>query len=122
MTDNLFIEIEKFNHWAQSQFGESQDEIGGEWECNYENWSDIYQSFESFIATTNPKTLTSAQKNSLLYIIARDNETEYLANILNDDFLLILTEQSITNGKKDDKWQLAVQLYKLADKQKAKHF
>lgn len=119
MADKIFIEIEKFNNWAQSQFGESQDEIGGEWECNYENWSDIYHSFEDFIATTNPNTLTDNQKNNLLYIIARDNETEYLASILDDNFLSILTEQSITNGQRDDKWQLAVQLYKLADKQKA---
>lgn len=119
MNDNLFIEIEKFNNWAQSHFGKQQDKIGGEWECNYENWSDIYQSFEKFITTTNPNTLTDDQKNNLLYIIARDNETEYLASILNDAFLITLTEQSITNGKKDDKWQLAVQLYKVADKQKA---
>ena len=122
MTDKIFIEIEKFNNWAQTQFDKPQDEIGGEWECNYENWSDIYHSFENFIATTNPNTLTVDQKNNLLYIIARDNETEYLASILDNNFLSILTEQSIAKGQRDDKWQLEVQLYKLEDRQKALRF
>ena len=119
MTDQLFIEIDKFDTWAQSQFGKPQDDIGGEWECDYENWNNIYKSFENFIATTDRKTLTDKQKNRLLYIIARDNETEYLASILDDQLLTILTEHSIENGHRDDKWQLAIQLYKLEDKQKA---
>jgi hypothetical protein len=119
MTEQLFIEIDKFDNWAQSHFDIPQDDIGGEWECNYENWDDIYKSFETFIATYDPNSLTDNQKKRLLYIIARDNETEYLASILDDYFLVILTEQSIASGHRDDKWQLAVQLNKLTDKQKA---
>lgn len=119
MTNQLFIEINKFDNWAQSQFDLPQDDIGGEWECNYEKWDDIYKPFENFIATIDPKQLTNKQKNRLLYIIARDNESQYLSSILDDHFLTILTEQSISTGHKDDKWQLAVQLYKLTDKRKA---
>ena len=119
MTDKIFIEIEQFENWAQSKFNLPQDEIGGEWECEYENWSDIYKSFENFISTTDPNGLTDSQKNRLLYIIARDNETEYLASILDNQFLTILTEQSIAKGHREDKWLLAVQLYKLTDRQKA---
>jgi len=119
MTDQLFIEIDKFDNWAQSLFDIPQDDIGGEWECNYENWDNIYKSFESFITTVNPQSLTDDQKNRLLYIIARDNETEYLASILDNHFLTLLTEQSIKKGHRDDKWQLAVQLNKLTDRQKA---
>jgi hypothetical protein len=119
MTDKLFTEIDKFDNWAQSQFNIPQDKIGGEWECNYENWDKIYKSFEKFISLTDPQTLTNSEKQRLLYIIARDNETEYLSSILDGQFLVILTEYSIVYGHRDDKWQLAVQLHKLVDRQKA---
>jgi len=119
MTDRLFTEIDKFDLWAQSKFDIPQDEIGGEWECDYEKWEDIYKSFENFVLTTNPQILTDTQKDRLLYIIARDNESEYLSGILDNQFLTVLAEHSIFNGQRDDKWQLVVQLYKLTDKQKA---
>lgn len=119
MTDKIFTEIDKFDKWAQSQFDEPLDEVAGEWECNYENWNEIYLAFEKLMTHTHPNGLTDKQKDRLLYIIARDNETEYLSSILNDDFLLLLTEHSIIDGKKNDKWQLAIQLYRLVDRQKA---
>jgi Na+/phosphate symporter len=120
MTNQLFIEIDKFDSWAKSQFDDMpQNDIGGEWECDYEKWEDIYKSFENFVLTTDPQKLTDIQKNRLLYIIARDNEAEHLSEILSNQFLIVLSEHSISNGHRDDKWQLAIQLYKLTDKQKA---
>ena len=119
MTDKIFIEIDKFDLWAQSHFGVPQKDLRGEWECNYDYWDDIYKSFEIFIRASDPGKLTSIQKDRLLYIIARDNESEYLSNILESDFLIILAEHSLYNGSTDDKWQLATQLYKLTNKTKA---
>jgi hypothetical protein len=119
MTNQLFAEIDKFDLWAQSQFDIPQDDIGGIWECNYGHWENIYRSFEEFIQTADPNKLTSIEKDRLLYIIARDNETENLSRLLDEQFLIVLTEHSISNGRRDDKWQLAVQLHKLADKEKA---
>lgn len=119
MTNQLFIEIDKFDKWAQSEFDMPQDDIGGEWECNYDNWGFIYKSFEEFINTADPNKLTSNEKDRLLYILARDNEMENLSRILGEQFLIILAEHSISYGHRDDKWQLAVQLYKLTDKKKA---
>jgi hypothetical protein len=119
MTNQLFTEIDKFDVWAQSQFDIPQDDIGGEWECNYEHWGNIYKSFEEYIRVTDPDKLTTIEKGRLLYIIARDNEMESLARLLDEKFLLVLAEYSILNGQRDDKWQLAVQLYKLTDKEKA---
>lgn len=119
MTHRLYAEIDKFDLWAQSQFGIPQDDIGGEWECNYDDWGAIYKSFEEFIKLTNPNKLTSTEKDRLLYIIARDNEMENLSRLLDEQFLTVLTEHSISNGHRDDKWQLAVQLHKLADRTKA---
>lgn len=119
MTDPLFIEIEKFDNWARSQYDTLQDDIGGEWECNYKNWNVIYSAFENFLIHTDPNNWTENQKEQLLYIIARDNESGYLADLLNESALIILTKLAITNGQRDIKWQLAVQLYKLSDKQLA---
>lgn len=119
MNNVLFTEIDKFDKWAQSQFDIPQDDIGGEWECNYDNWESIYETFETFIKTTDPNKLTSTEKERLLYIIARDNEMENLSRLLDEQFLIVLSEYSISYGHRDDKWQLAVQLYKLTDKEKA---
>ncbi len=55
------------------------------------------------------------EKEQLLYIIARDNESEYLSDQLNETALITLTKQAIASGHRDDKWQLAIQLYKLSD-------
>ena len=120
--NQLFIEIDKFDQWAKAQFNIPQDEIGGEWECNYDNWTGIYQAFEKFLAITSAESLTQNQKERILYIIARDNDAGYLAGILNEPFLIELTEQAINNGSRDNKWQLAIQLYKLSDRQKALDF
>jgi len=119
MSNQLFVEIEKFDQWAQSWSDVPQDERGGEWECGYKNWRSIYDSFDEFVRKTDPKSLTSAVKERLLYIIARDNEIERLSKLLDESFLVVLTEHSILYGHRDDKWQLAVQLYKLADRSKA---
>ena len=115
----LFVEIDKFDLWAKSLYDIPQDDIGGVWEVDYEKWEDIYKSFENFILITDPQKLTDIQKGRLLYIIARDNDAMYLSSILNDRFLTVLAEHSTSNGHRDDKWQLAIQLYKLTDKQKA---
>ena len=119
MKNQLFTEIDKFDLWAQSNFDIPQDDIGGEWECDYNSWEAIYKSFEEFIMVTDPNKLSSIEKDKLLYIIARDNEPENLAELLDEQYLIVLAEHSISNGKKDDKWQLAVQLYKLRDREKA---
>lgn len=119
MNNVLFTEIDKFDKWAQSQFDIPQDDIGGEWECNYDNWESIYETFETFIKATDPNKLTSTEKERLLYIIARDNEMENLSRLLDEQFLIVLSEYSISYGHRDDKWQLAVQLHKLADRAKA---
>ncbi len=119
MNDELFIEIDKFETWAQSTYNLPLDDIGGEWECSYLDWNNIYLSFKNFLQHTNPELWTKNDKRRLLYIIARDNETEFLANILSESELMVLTEESISDGHRDDKWQLATQLYKLSDKQLA---
>jgi hypothetical protein len=116
MNAKIFIEINKFDKWAQTQSDIAQDDRGGEWECGYDNWDDIYQAFENYLKTSNPTQWTSKEKELLLYIIARDNEMEHLSSVLDEQALVTLTREAIINGHRDDKWQLAVQLNRLTDK------
>ena len=119
MTRSLFTEINKFDQWAQLQYNVSQDEIGGEWECNYEHWDNIYNAFENFIGLTNPNEWSDKEKDRLLYIIARDNETERLVAVLPEQALIVLAQYAIEHGHRDDKWQLAINLHKLSNKQQS---
>lgn len=116
MRDPLFIEIDMFDNWAQSHFSIPQDDIGGEWECNYNKWSNIYKAFKNFLIQAVPLDWTEEEKERLLYIIARDNESGYLSSLLNESSLIILTKYAMNQGSKDAKWQLAVQLHKLSDR------
>jgi len=115
----LLIEVNRFDEWAKLLSEIPQDERGGEWECDYPNWNRIYDLFDEFIQSNDPTNWTRYEKEHLLYIIARDNEREILASKLstNPKELILLTEESIINGHRDDKWQLAVQLTKLEDTQ-----
>ena len=122
MTDPLFIEIEKFDTWAQTQFDTPQDDIGGEWECDFKEWDKIYSAFDNFLIQTDANRWTEKEMGRLLYIIARDNESGHLSDLLNESALIVLTKYAITHGKRDAKWQLAVQLYKLSDSQLATTF
>jgi hypothetical protein len=119
MTHQLFFEIDKFDKWAQDYSDIPQDDIGGEWECGYDDWQEIYKQFDFFIKTFPLNNWTSEIKNRLLYIIARDNEMEVLVENLPDAMLVELAKYSILNGKRDDKWQLAVQLSRLSEKSRA---
>jgi hypothetical protein len=118
--NELFIEINKFNIWAQTQ----QDDLEGEWEWerNYNDWDKIYASFENFIRLNDSKLWTKKEKEQLLYIISRNSETGDLSNLLNENEIIVLTEEAIIKGHRDAKWQLAIQLYKLTDRKLALNF
>ena len=121
MIHSLFKAIDDFDKWAQTMSDRPQDERGGEWECDYRHWGIVYDAFETFIQTSHPATWTADEKVRLLYILARDNESEIVAQMVstNQHALIGLTEFAITHGHGDDKWQLAVQLYTLDDKNMA---
>jgi len=110
MTNPLFIEIEKFDQWAQSQYNIPQDDIGGEWECNYEQWNNIYTVFEDFLHETEPSHWSHKEKERLLYIIARDNEIGRLAATLPEQALIeyqriaVLYALKEINSKQLDKY------------------
>lgn len=114
----IFKEIDLFDTWAKSISDIPQENRYGEWECNYDNWTNIYIAFEDFLQKTEPQKWNRKEIEKLLYIIARDNEMESLAEIVSEheDALIILTKNSIIIGESDTKWQLCIQLNKLRNK------
>jgi hypothetical protein len=112
----LFTEIEKFEQWAVQYSDIPQDDRGGQWECDYDYWQDIYDQFTDFLESVPLSKWTSSAKDKLLYIIARDSEMEVLSDTVHGKALIELAEHSLQNGSPDAKWQLAVKLSRLKDK------
>jgi HEAT repeat protein len=61
---------------------------------------------------SEPDSWDSEAKKLLLYVIARDNEVEHVANLLNESQAFALAS-SWAEEEPDAKWQLAVRLGKL---------
>ena len=116
---NLFAEIQKFIDWADSNYDLPHDEIGYEWECDYPEWQSIYDAFVQFIRDTEAYEWSNEEQEKLLYIIARDNESEFISENLPEDALLKLTQTAVIKAPDDAKWQLIIQLHRLQDKKAA---
>lgn len=103
----LFIEIKKFHKWA-----DLQEQKIGEWETWYGEWSKIITYFKRFLAQTDFMQWDDEQVNEILYIIARDNESEILVDMVSKHtpLLLFLAEKALISGEHDAKWQLAIHL------------
>ena len=114
----LFKEIKAFDIWAEALSEIPQEQRGGEWECNYKGWNIIYEQFEDFLKTSTPSGWTNDVKDQLLYIIARDNEMQRLSTDISHSDLAVITlaRYAIQNGSSHSKWQLAVILHCLRDR------
>ncbi len=108
---DLFKKIADFKKWASQIPAEKRI---GEWECNYDGdqWSILVRLFEEFISHSDFNLWETSTIEQILYIIARDNETEYLSSCIakQDELLLFLAEKALEIGEPDAKWQLAVKL------------
>lgn len=103
------LEVEKFRRWAASY---SDAERYGEWECEYAEWPELYSATCNFLAASAPNRWSEAEIQNLLYVIARDNESEFLVKeVASDaDRLFLLARAAVTTSEDDAKWQLAAQL------------
>lgn len=112
---DLFREIEHFRHWAQ------KTEHSGEWETRYTGWPLILDLFDNYIQCTSFSDWDSAAISDILYIIARDNEVEYLIDLVakQDALLIFLAERAVESGEQDAKWQIASRLGLCGDRDKA---
>ena len=111
MAHPLFTHIDNFNSWANG-VPHNEAERGDDWECHYPEWADIYTGFEILLQTEDVDRLSPAQINRLFYIIARDNESEVLADILTEFPPAFATFAKLAAGTKHNqtKWQLAARL------------
>lgn len=120
--EQLLRAIQTFKAWANMTFpGRMPYEIGGEWETEYNAWDTIVTAFEKVIKNSKPSEYTDSQLAELVYIIARDNECETLAEFLSDDdeWFVKICELTLQSQEPDAKWQLAIRLKEVKDKKQA---
>lgn len=109
----LLPEIERFRVWADSYSPTPHELRRGEWECDYGHWGDIYDAVLGFLAERRFDSWSAEEVQAVLYAVARDNETEHLAEELrrrHPDMLVPLARRSIEAGEWNARWQLADQM------------
>jgi HEAT repeat protein len=111
--DNLSSKIEAFKAWAKTLKEHSVD-----WELEYPDWDSLYQAVYKVLANIPLARWNSEVFDELLYALARDNETENIADKLPEHpkKLVALANKAITYPDYQARWQIAHALYKISDK------
>ena len=114
----LMLEVARFQDWALGyDQSDGRYEYGsGEWECNYDRWSELYDAVLKYAASGSVKAWPDEAMKAVLYAVARDREDQYLAEeirVRHSATLVALAEAVLTGGEADAKWQLAEELGRL---------
>jgi hypothetical protein len=107
--NDLISEVARFRHWAAAY----TPDWGPEWECDYENWHDLYDVVLRFVNERPFASWTDVEIHALLYALARDNELQHIAEYIlscNVVTLIAITRAAVEIGEPDAKWQLAEEL------------
>ena len=109
MSASLENEIMKFKRWALTY---PPDSRSGEWECDYDNWKELYTAFTNYIESNSPDVLQERDIKNIIYAIARDNEMEDLVAELakNTNWFKKVLPHVLECDEQDAKWQFAVAL------------
>jgi hypothetical protein len=112
----LHGQVALFKQWASAKPAGSFSSEYGEWECDYPDWHSLWAAAASVIQSVPSHLWTDDCSDDLLYAIARDNETEYIAEQLSGkgEGLLKLARLSVGSSEPEAKWQLAVLLGQLS--------
>jgi hypothetical protein len=110
MTSDLTREVRRFKTWAKSgapdvlRIGHDR----GEWECNYPHWQELYETTEALLA--QPRLIDEESTELLLYVLARDNEDERIADELRHAPLALskILHRALTYPDPDARWQIAM--------------
>ncbi|MDO4878579.1 MAG: hypothetical protein Q3966_04690 [Neisseria sp.] len=106
-----------FLAWKTAAYGSLDErEIGGEWECGYAAMPQVWAACSDFAQHIPVQAWRPEEAAQLLYLTARDNESEYIAGMLPDPALLCLCETYRRQPVYDAGWQLAGQLPRLSDR------
>jgi hypothetical protein len=101
---------EEFASWAQTH---PQD--FGEWETDYEEWPATYACARDLVGERPLTRWSDAEMASFLYLLARDNEVEVLAELLSEHpaTLACVAEHVCAtpeSAEPDARWQIAAHL------------
>jgi hypothetical protein len=102
-------EVDRFHVWADTYPVEQRS---GEWEMGYSGWDDLNKTFIAFISSSTCADWDAETTEIVLYVIARDNEMQWLIDHLaqNADNLLCLAERALESDMWEAKWQIAMAL------------
>ena len=114
--ENLIKEINKFRNYANKNKSNY-----GEWEMYYNNWDNIYTSFINVLKNEEP---TKKYVYDMIYIIARDNECEYIIEELTEYkyWFELLCKYSLKTNEYNAKWQFAHYLSEYVEKYNCNEF
>ncbi|MFT3696581.1 MAG: HEAT repeat domain-containing protein [Kofleriaceae bacterium] len=104
-SEPLVAAVARFRAWADTV--DNQD--GGEWECNYDRWREIYGAFDDALAEPVdhwPHELVEVA----LYAIARDNENFRLVYQIPIASLAWFATRARAYPDADTRWQFAMRL------------
>ncbi|HRC58676.1 MAG TPA: hypothetical protein PKU97_22290, partial [Kofleriaceae bacterium] len=85
----------------------------GEWECNYEQWGELYAVWRRLLSALPVERWDPSLVSEALFALARDNECQALAHdlaALGVPPLVRLAAAARTRGEPDARWQLAHEL------------
>ena len=107
MTWNLQEEVERFREWAGSD-----EPKYGEWETEYPHWDRLYATVGELLCSGS---WPISSLPLLLYVLARDNEAEYVLDLLSQyqESGMALAGACINYPDSDARWQIAVFLGKV---------
>jgi hypothetical protein len=102
---DLHKQVKHFKHWA-----DSADQCSGEWECDYEQWHDLWAAAIETIDVYRDGLIPTAVADDLLYALARDNECEHIREnlLVSPELIATLAKRVITMSDADAKWQIAI--------------
>ncbi|MGH8081377.1 MAG: HEAT repeat domain-containing protein [Lysobacter sp.] len=110
---DLTLETTRFREWAAA---ESKAEEG-QWECDYNDWPAWHQAVLACVAECAALVWAEEDIEHVLYAIARDNDTQYLAREIRlryPDALRFLSRAALAKGEAQSRWQLAIELGAMA--------
>ena len=110
---NLLKAIENFKRWEKLEYNNLNiDERNGEWETYYDEWNTIYTLYAHVLENCSAIYADTHQLDEMIYIIARDNECEWLIHktVQYTDWFETLCRHCIQTNEGDAKWQFASQL------------
>jgi len=109
----LLAEAEAFRAWQARRYpGKAPREIGGEWETAYPRMDQACRAFSRVLEEMEPAAASEALLREMDYLLARDNEAEWIAGALTEypDWFLTLCRYSVRAGDEEARWQLAAYL------------